>query len=81
MKREPERIEKKMKCEECCLEMKKSSSIYVIERQGYRLLLNNVPVYVCPQCGAKYFDEDEVEAIRLMVEHLELDVSRIALAG
>ena len=70
-----------MKCDTCHIQMKQIKSVYIIERSGYRLMLQNVLAYVCPQCEAQYFDEAEIDAIQQMVEHLEADMEVLSVAG
>ncbi|MEK7448799.1 MAG: YgiT-type zinc finger protein [Planctomycetota bacterium] len=71
-----------MKCESCQMELQKRTSPYIVSHEGYRLFLSDVPVYVCPHCGSRYYDEAEVDAIQQMVEHLDVDFRKmLAIAG
>jgi YgiT-type zinc finger domain-containing protein len=44
---------------------------YTVDRKGYHLFIEKIPAYVCSQCGEKYFEEKEVEAIQNMIKALE----------
>jgi len=71
-----------MKCANCGHEINKVISRYSINRNGYQLNLEGVPAYGCSSCGAKYFKEAEVDAIQMMLEHLDKDLRKVlSLAG
>lgn len=70
-----------MKCLYCNGEMEKASSNYTINRKDFHLFIQNIPVYICNQCGEKYFGEEEVEAIQDMARTLESKVENIRAAG
>jgi YgiT-type zinc finger domain-containing protein len=61
--------------------MEKSYSNYTINRKDFHLFVQNIPAYVCSQCGEKYFGEEEVEAIQDMAMTLELNVEKVRAAG
>ena len=50
-----------MKCMYCQGEMKKSTVPFHIDRKGIHLSLDDVPAWVCRQCGEPYFEESEVD--------------------
>ncbi|MEW6675502.1 MAG: type II toxin-antitoxin system MqsA family antitoxin [Nitrospirota bacterium] len=60
-----------MKCLFCNGKMEKATVAYTVDRKGYHLFIEKVPAYVCSQCGEKYFDEKEVDAIQNMLKTLE----------
>ena len=70
-----------MKCLYCNGEMKRSSSSYTVNRKDFHLFVQNIPVYICTQCGEKYFGEEEVEAIQDMAKTLESKVEKVRAAG
>jgi len=51
--------------------MEKAMVPYAIDRKGYHLFIEKIPAYVCSQCGEKYFQEKEAEAIQNMIRELE----------
>lgn len=60
-----------MRCLLCNGEMEKAMVAYTVDRKGYHLFIEKIPAYVCSQCGEKYFEEKEVEAIQNMIKALE----------
>lgn len=70
-----------MKCLLCKGEMEKATVVYTVDREGYHLFIEKVPAYICSQCGERYFDEQEVEAIQNMLTTFEdklKDVLKVA---
>ena len=70
-----------MKCLLCKGEMEKATVVYTVDREGYHLFIEKVPAYICSQCGERYFDEQEVEAIQNMLSTFEdklKDVLKVA---
>jgi YgiT-type zinc finger domain-containing protein len=70
-----------MRCLLCRGEMEKSTVSYAIDRKGYHLFVEEIPAYVCTQCGEKYFDEKETEAIQNMIKALEEKMQSILIAA
>jgi YgiT-type zinc finger domain-containing protein len=70
-----------MKCIFCKGEMEKKRVAYTIDRKGYHLFIKEVPAHVCRQCGEKYFEEKEVDAIQQMLEKLEENLKAISKAA
>lgn len=60
-----------MRCLLCNGEMEKATVSYTVDRKGYHLFIEKVPAYICSQCGEKYFEEKETEAIQNMIKALE----------
>jgi YgiT-type zinc finger domain-containing protein len=61
--------------------MEKSSVAYTVDRKGYHLFIEKVPAYVCSQCGERYFEEREVEAIHEMIKTLENKLQDVLAAA
>lgn len=60
-----------MKCIHCQGEMKRATAPFHVDRDGYHLVLDTVPAWVCEQCGEAYFEENEVEAIQGAITALD----------
>lgn len=73
--------EKKMKCLFCNGEMEKTTASYTVDRKGYHLFIEKIPAYVCSQCGEKYFEEREAEAIQKMIKALEEKLQDVLVAA
>ncbi len=73
--------EKKMKCLLCKGEMEKATVSYTVDRNGFHLFIKEIPAYVCSQCGEKYFEEKEVDAIQNMIKALEEKLQSLSVAA
>jgi len=60
-----------MKCMYCQGTMEKGVAPFHIDRKGYHLTIDNVPAWVCGQCGESYFDEHEVGSVQEILKTLE----------
>ena len=60
-----------MKCIHCQGQMKRGTTPFHIDRKGCHLVLDNVPAWVCQQCGETYFEEKEVDAIQDLIMSVE----------
>lgn len=69
-----------MKCIHCQGEMKRGTAPFHIDRKGCHLTLDNVPAWVCEQCGETYFEEREVDAIQELVKSIESKAEALTLA-
>jgi YgiT-type zinc finger domain-containing protein len=58
--------------------MEKSTVSYVVNRKGYHIYVESIPAFVCSQCGERYFDEKEVDAIQDMIITFEEKLSNVA---
>lgn len=67
-----------MKCLHCQGTMKRTHAPFHIDRKGYRLSLEQVPAWVCAQCGEPYFEEREVEQIQKVLVQLDVQTSDLA---
>ena len=70
-----------MNCIHCQGEMKRDSSPFHIDRKGYHILLNDIPAWVCTQCGEPYFEEKEVEAIQELIKSVDQKAKSLALSA
>ena len=60
-----------MKCIHCQGEMKRGTTPFHVDRKGCQVLLDNVPAWICQQCGEPYFEENEVDAIQDLIHLVE----------
>lgn len=61
-----------MKCPYCRGEMNEEFLDYVVEQEdGQQLRLEEVPTWVCEKCDHTELEEEVVEAIEDMLEHLD----------
>ena len=60
-----------MNCIHCHGQMKRSKAPFHADRNGYHLVFDTVPAWVCDQCGEAYFEEREVGAIQSAIKRLD----------
>lgn len=70
-----------MKCIHCQGAMKRGTTPFHVDRKGCHLMLDEVPAWVCEQCGEAYFDEAEVDAIQNLVKSLEQKAQAFAVTA
>ena len=58
-------------CDVCKSPMDEDVTDFVVEMDGEQLTLEDVPVWVCPQCDSVIVDEDIIEAVEDMLAHLD----------
>jgi YgiT-type zinc finger domain-containing protein len=57
-----------MKCMYCQGEMARGIAPFHIDRKDVHLSLDNIPAWVCSQCGEGYFEEAEVNAVQEIIK-------------
>ncbi len=67
-----------MKCLHCRAEMKRGTAPFHIDRHGVHVRLDDIPAWVCTQCGEALFEEDEVDAIQQLAESVEEQRKKLA---
>ena len=60
-----------MKCMYCRGEMHKGAAPVHIDRQGIHVSVDDVPAWVCTQCGEAHFEESQVDSIQTIVRTLD----------
>jgi YgiT-type zinc finger domain-containing protein len=68
-----------MECLYCCGELQRKKVSYTANRNGYHLIIDDVPAWVCEQCAEPLFDEETVAAIQAML--IEIDAHRTKLTA
>ncbi|MCK4294296.1 MAG: type II toxin-antitoxin system MqsA family antitoxin [Planctomycetes bacterium] len=66
-----------MKCIHCQAIMKQGVAPVHIDRQGCHVTFDNVPAWVCQQCGEAYFEEQEVNTIQDLIQTVEQKANRL----
>jgi YgiT-type zinc finger domain-containing protein len=66
-----------MECLHCRGNLRPSRATYTANRRGYQLLLDNIPGWMCQQCGEPVFEEKVVEAIQHMLMTLDEAMERV----
>ncbi len=68
-----------MNCIHCQGQMKRGSAPFHVDRNGYHLVFDTVPAWVCEQCGEAYFEEREVNAIQTAIRGLDQQARRLSV--
>jgi len=66
-----------LKCHFCRGRLVRASVPYTVHRNGYHLVVDSVPGWLCQQCGETYFEEAAVDRIQGAVKILEAKVPRM----
>ncbi len=67
-----------MECVYCQGTLTRKRVSYTATRKGYHLIIDDVPAWVCEQCGEPLFDEETVEAIQEMLREVDARVEKLA---
>jgi YgiT-type zinc finger domain-containing protein len=62
----------------CKGKMERGTAPFHIDRKGYHLLFDNVPAFICQQCGEVYFDEPQVDSILNAIKAVDIQAELIA---
>jgi YgiT-type zinc finger domain-containing protein len=67
-----------MECRVCGGRQVWSRATYIASRRGFHLTVDDVPAWVCEQCGDSHFDEVAFEAIQRRLDGLALELTGAA---
>jgi YgiT-type zinc finger domain-containing protein len=70
--------ERTMTCSSCQGRMTRTSAPLHLDRKGYRLALDAVPVWICWQCGESHYEEREVAAIQTVLRVIENETAHFS---
>lgn len=68
-----------MKCIHCQGQMRRATAPFQIDRDGYHLVLERVPAWICEQCGEPYFEPQEVDRIQDVIRALDERMRALAV--
>ncbi len=66
-----------MKCSTCDRDMTKGRTTYTLNRNGYHLLVDDVPAWICTRCSEVHFEEEAVDTIQNTIIDIDVKVSRV----
>ena len=69
-----------MECFHCKGKLTRKKISYTVNRKGYHLVIDDVPAWVCEQCGEPLFDEETVDAIQEMLRAVDARVDRLTMS-
>lgn len=68
-----------MECLHCKGKLIQKKVSYTATRQGYHLIIDHVPAWVCEQCGEPLFDEETVDAIQETLREVDLRMEKFVV--
>ena len=66
-----------MECLHCQGQLVQKRMSYTANRNGYHLIIDDVPAWVCEQCGEPMFDEETVNIIQAMLREVDKQLARL----
>ena len=66
-----------MECFYCQGTLVRHTVNYSANRKGYHLIIDDVPAWVCTQCGEPLFDEATIDAIQKALHEVDLRMSNL----
>lgn len=73
-----------MQCPHCQGPLKAGKTSYTVNRNGYHLIIDDVPVLICEQCHEPLFTEEAVRLVQEMIRSLDTqrkELDKISLAA
>jgi len=62
----------------CQGKMQRGTAPFHVDRKGYHVLWDEMPAWVCSQCGEAYFEPAEVKAIQAALKELDKRSAKLA---
>jgi YgiT-type zinc finger domain-containing protein len=66
-----------MQCLYCKGTLTRKKASYTATRKGYHMIIDDVPAWVCQQCGEPLFEEQAVEAVQGILQEMDLRVTNL----
>jgi YgiT-type zinc finger domain-containing protein len=66
-----------MECFYCKGTLARKKVSHTFTRKGYHLVIDDVPAWVCRQCGEPLFDEKTVDAIQEMLCQVDMRLPKL----
>ena len=66
-----------MKCLHCQSELKRGTATFTDSRNGYVIVLQDIPAWVCTQCGESLFDVYAVSSIQDVLRAVDERVEKL----
>lgn len=60
-----------MECPYCHGALKAGTTSYTVNRNGYQLIIDELPALICEQCRKPLYSEDAVRLVQQMVRTLD----------
>lgn len=69
-----------MECYYCKGTMIRTKTPYTVNRNGYHLVIDSVPAWICNQCGEAYFEGQEVDSIQEVIKAVDSKIVKVQLS-
>ena len=69
-----------MECYYCKGTMVRTKTAYTINKNGYHLVIDDVPAWICQQCGEPYFEGEQVDFIQEIVKSVDSKIVKVQFA-
>ena len=66
-----------MQCAYCKGTLTRKKVSYTATRKGYHLIIDDVPAWVCQQCGEPLFEEQAVETVQGILHEMDPRVTNL----
>lgn len=66
-----------MRCSHCQAELKRGTATFTDSRNGYVIALQDIPAWVCTQCGEPMFDTDAVSGIQDLLRAVDERIEKL----
>ena len=66
-----------MRCSHCQSELKRGTATFTDSRNGYVIALQDIPAWICRQCGEPMFDTDAVSGIQDLLRAVDERVKKL----
>ncbi len=67
-----------VECYHCGGTLERGLASYTINRKGYHLIIDDVPAWVCQQCGEALFDEEVVDLVQEIIREMDDRMDRLS---
>ena len=65
----------------CSGAMERGKVPFHVDRRGIHVTVDEVPAWICQQCGEPYLEETEVESLQAMIRALEREGEKLIATG
>jgi YgiT-type zinc finger domain-containing protein len=66
-----------MEYSHCQAKMQRKTAPFSIDRNGYHISWDAIPVWVCEQCGESLFETPEIDTIQSAIAVLDRDTASL----
>ena len=70
-----------MTCPVCCGQLQRRPSVHTISRSTYHLVIYELPLWMCQQCGQAMYTEGQVDALDDLILNTDRYISALLEAS